>query len=92
MSQTGRYTPTRLGRPCPLPCDSNSSSHDCVLDNKLALGYYKRMKKVSKAARELAKLSIAARKRKWGKKGFRERMQAWGKLGGRPKKGKHNAN
>jgi len=48
-------------------------------------------KKANKAARELANLSVAARKRKWGKKGFRKRMQAWGKLGGRPKKGKRNA-
>jgi hypothetical protein len=43
------------------------------------------MKKVSDAARELARRSVEARKRKWGKKQFRERMRAWGKLGGRPK-------
>lgn len=46
------------------------------------------MKKASDAARELARRSVEARKRKWGKKGFRERMQAWGKLGGRPPKRK----
>lgn len=50
------------------------------------------MVKASEAARELARHSVAARRRKWGAVGFRERMQAWGKLGGRPrKKGKHNA-
>jgi hypothetical protein len=52
------------------------------------------MNKASEAARELAKLSVAARRRKWGAEGFREKMQAWGKLGGRPrdKKGKRNGN
>jgi len=52
------------------------------------------MTKASEAAMELAKLSVAARRRKWGKQGFRERMQAWGKLGGRPRgvKGGRNAN
>jgi hypothetical protein len=52
------------------------------------------MTKTSKAARELAKRSIAARRLKWGKEGFRSRMQAWGKLGGRPrtKKGSSDAN
>jgi hypothetical protein len=50
-------------------------------------------KKTNKAAQELGNLSVAARKRKWGKKGFRKRMQKWGKLGGRPpKKGNRNAN
>jgi hypothetical protein len=44
------------------------------------------MKKTSDAARELARRSVEARKKKWGKKGFRERMRAWGKLGGRPPK------
>jgi len=44
------------------------------------------MAKASEAARELARRSIAARRLKWGKKGFRERMRAWGKLGGRPPK------
>jgi hypothetical protein len=64
------------------------------LDNNLAIGYFKRMRKASEAARELAKLSVAARRRKWGADGFREKMQAWGKLGGRPrgKKGNRNAN
>jgi hypothetical protein len=39
-------------------------------------------------------LSVAARRRKWGARGFREKMQTWGKLGGRPrtKKGKGNGN
>jgi hypothetical protein len=52
------------------------------------------MTKASEAARELARRSIAARRRKWGALGFRERMRTWGKLGGRPraKKGKGNAN
>ena len=55
------------------------------IDINLTIGYCDYMKKTSKAARELAKRSVEARKQKWGKKGFRERMQAWGKLGGRPK-------
>jgi hypothetical protein len=51
------------------------------------------MTKASEAARELARRSVAARRLKWGEKGFRERMQAWGKLGGRPpKKGNRDAN
>ena len=52
------------------------------------------MGKTSEAARELARRSVAARRRKWGEAGFRERMRAWGKLGGRPrvKKGKDDAN
>jgi hypothetical protein len=50
------------------------------------------MGKASEAAKELARRSVAARRRKWGAVGFREKMQAWGKLGGRPpKKGKRNA-
>jgi hypothetical protein len=51
------------------------------------------MGKISEAARELAKLSVTARRLKWGEQGFREKMAAWGKLGGRPraKKGKRNA-
>jgi hypothetical protein len=44
------------------------------------------MVKGSEAARELARRSIAARRRKWGNEGFRKRMRAWGKLGGRPPK------
>jgi len=43
------------------------------------------MKKAAEAAKELAKLSVAARRRKWGEDGFRKKMQAWGKLGGRPR-------
>jgi hypothetical protein len=64
------------------------------LDNNLTLGYFESMRKASEAARELAKLSVAARRRKWGADGFRQKMQAWGKLGGRPrgKKGNPNAN
>jgi hypothetical protein len=51
------------------------------------------MKDVSDVARQLAKLSVEARRRKWGAKGFRKKMQKWGKLGGRPtKKGKRNGN
>ena len=51
------------------------------------------MGKATEAARALAKRSVAARRIKWGKEGFREKMQAWGKLGGRPrgKKGNQNA-
>ena len=48
------------------------------------------MNAASKAARELAKLSVAARRRKWGAEGFREKMRVWGGLGGRPKKEKGN--
>jgi hypothetical protein len=44
------------------------------------------MSKATEAAKELARRSIAARKRKWGKKGFRQKMRDWGKLGGRPAK------
>jgi len=43
------------------------------------------MSKAAEAARELARRSVAARRRKWGAHGFRERMRAWGKLGGRPR-------
>jgi hypothetical protein len=52
------------------------------------------MDKNSEAARTLARRSVQARQKKWGKKGFRERMREWGKLGGRPrtKKGKGDAN
>jgi hypothetical protein len=50
------------------------------------------MKNASEAARELAKRSVAARRRKWGKKGFRKKMLEWGELGGRPPmKGNPNA-
>ena len=42
------------------------------------------MDEKNKAAQSLAKLSVAARQRKWGKKGFTKKMQQWGKLGGRP--------
>jgi hypothetical protein len=58
------------------------------VDNNLTIGYIESMMKASEAARELAKLSVDARRLKWGKKGFRERMQTWGKLGGRPPKRK----
>jgi hypothetical protein len=65
-----------------------------ILDNNLALGYIDRMTKASEAAKELARRSVAARRLKWGKDGFRERMHEWGKLGGRPltKKGRNDAN
>jgi hypothetical protein len=51
------------------------------------------MSKASEAARELAKLSVAARRRKWGDEGFRKKLRAWGKRGGRPrgKKGNRHA-
>ena len=64
------------------------------LDINLALGYSDGMGKANEAARELARLSVAARRRKWGAEGFREKMQAWGKLGGRPrgKKGNRDGN
>jgi len=60
----------------------------------LAVGYKDRMNKTSEAARTLARLSISARRRKWGASGFRKRLQTWGKLGGRPRgaKGKQDAN
>jgi hypothetical protein len=49
------------------------------------------MGKTTEAARELAKRSIATRKRIWGEKEFVRRMREWGKLGGRPpKKGKRD--
>jgi len=59
----------------------------CSLDNNLALAYhFSYMSKATEAARELAKRSIAVRRKKWGAEGFRKRMQTWGKLGGRPRK------
>lgn len=42
--------------------------------------------KTTNAARELAKKSVEARRKKWGRKGFVRKMQEWGKLGGRPRK------
>jgi hypothetical protein len=51
------------------------------------------MTKPSEAARQLARRSVEARRKKWGARGFRERMRAWGKLGGRPpKEEKRNGN
>jgi len=41
--------------------------------------------KLSKAAQELARKSVAARKQAWGEEEFVRRMRAWGKKGGRPK-------
>jgi hypothetical protein len=67
-------------------------SFDFKVDNNLTLGYDPRMTKASIAAKELARLSVAARRLKWGEKGFRKRMQAWGKLGGRPRSEKGNRN
>jgi hypothetical protein len=47
----------------------------------------------NEAAKELARLSVAARRRKWGAESFREKMRAWGRLGGRPpKKEKRDGN
>ena len=46
------------------------------------------MDKATAAAKELARLSVQARRQKWGTEGFRDRMKAWGKLGGRPPKDK----
>jgi hypothetical protein len=64
------------------------------LYNNLTLGYHNYVNKTSEAARALARRSVAARRQKWGAKGFRKRMRCWGKLGGRPrtKKGKRHAN
>jgi hypothetical protein len=39
----------------------------------------------SDAASLMARRSVKARIKKWGKAEFRRRMQEWGKLGGRPK-------
>jgi hypothetical protein len=51
------------------------------------------MSKANEAAKELARLSVAARRRKWGAAGFRAKMRKWGKLGGRPpKKEKRDGN
>jgi hypothetical protein len=61
------------------------------LDNNLTLGYHSNMTKASKAATELARLSVAARRRKWGK-AFNEKMREFGRLGGRPRKDKGNGN
>lgn len=50
------------------------------------------MTKATEAAKELAKRSIRARRKKWGEKEFVRRMREWGKLGGRPRKdGKRDA-
>ena len=64
------------------------------VDNILTLGYLTSMNKATEAAKELARLSVASRRRKWGAKGVHQRMRAWGKLGGRPrgKKGNRNGN
>lgn len=62
------------------------------LTYNLTLGYYQGMEKTShsaqasNAAKELARLSVQARREKWGEKEFVRKMQAWGKLGGRPPK------
>ena len=37
------------------------------------------------AGRELARLSVEARKARWGEEGFKRRLREWGRLGGRPK-------
>ena len=76
------------------PRSTSTGVNDFVLDSNLALGYREAMTKASEAARSLAMRSVAARRLKWGKEGFRKRMRAWGKLGGRPrtKKETRNAN
>jgi hypothetical protein len=40
---------------------------------------------VNQAASLMGRKSVAARKKKWGKREFVRRMRACGKLGGRPK-------
>jgi hypothetical protein len=42
--------------------------------------------RISEVMSLLAKRSVEARKKAWGKKEFKKKMRAWGKLGGRPKK------
>lgn len=98
-SQTGIAAESRFATSEPMNQSTRLRPHARPLvliqvDNNLALGYDLNMEKASEAARELAKLSVSARRRKWGEKGFRERMQAWGKLGGRPriKRGNRNGN
>jgi hypothetical protein len=77
-------------------CRAFSFAHVRILalnlsvDNNLALGYCDKVKRPSEAARELAKRSVAARRRKWGNEGFLKKMREWGRLGGRPKKGNRN--
>lgn len=49
--------------------------------------------KSSEAARLLARKSVQARRKKWGKKEFARKMREWGKKGGRPpKEGKSDEN
>lgn len=48
--------------------------------------------KASEAAQELARKSVAARRKKWGKKEFTRKMREWGKLGGRPSKKNRGGN
>jgi hypothetical protein len=43
------------------------------------------MKNASDAARELARRSVEARIKRWGKREFVAKMREWGKLGGRPR-------
>ena len=57
-----------------------------MVDIKLALAYYHRMDKISKAASALGKRSFEVRREKWGEKGYARRMSEWGELGGRPLK------
>jgi len=79
---------------CILHPDSQSEVSSVgveLLTINLTVGYILPVGTASKAAQELARLSVAARRRKWGREGFRARMRAWGKLGGRPpKKGNDN--
>jgi hypothetical protein len=42
--------------------------------------------KISEVMSLMAQRSVEARKKAWGKRGFKKRMREWGKLGGRPRK------
>jgi hypothetical protein len=53
--------------------------------NNQALGYNRCVTKITRAASLMARKSVEARKKKWGKQEFVRRMREWGKLGGRPK-------
>jgi hypothetical protein len=63
-----------------------------ALQLNLTLGYNYVMTRASKAAKQMAKLSVAARRLKWGEEGFRAKMRLWGKLGGRPRNDKGSTN
>ena len=64
------------------------ANEQLALAFNLALGYHMSMKQAiaaRQAGRELARLSIEARKARWGEEGFKRRLREWGRLGGRPK-------